>query len=172
MYIKMLEKEVLRLRESEQEAIQKAQTLQQQLDQLVHERKQDGISSSAVSDKHSGDHFSYGHVTSVIEGDRGVYVNVEFPESYGMVSPATTSVSTVAHHPLTSEIDITGAAQIHPVVPEARSSSESQETALADPRHGIRFVLGYVYGFRLIVLSLKVLTMIPLEGWRQIAWTI
>lgn len=142
MYIKMLEKEVLRLRESEREAIERAQSLQQQLDRLVHDRGQKSISSPTVSDEHFDEQNSYGHVTSLIEGARGVYVNVEFPEGSGIVSPATTSASTGTYHPLGSDIEIPATPQRFHAVPETAPTPSSPKTLLADPRHGIKFVLG------------------------------
>ncbi|KAI5860684.1 hypothetical protein GGS23DRAFT_579844 [Durotheca rogersii] len=144
MYIKILEKEVLRLRESEREAIERAQALQKQVNGLLHALAQNSASSPAASDERSNfqDAASYGHVTSNIEGDRGVYVHVEFSESPSTVSPVNDrGTAEGEHRPWKASFNLPEAPPASSSVLEKAPSTDDSDSLLADPRVGIQFVL-------------------------------
>ncbi|OAA63473.1 hypothetical protein SPI_03636 [Niveomyces insectorum RCEF 264] len=149
MYIKMLEREVLRLRDSERQAIEKAETLQQQVDGLLQSLPQHGVVSSTGSEASSSYQDAspaYSHVTSNFEGDRGVYVNLDFsPQS----QCASALVSEESPHDKTQStpswsrevIPRTLATTADSLPGDTAPARFSANALLADPRVGIQFVL-------------------------------
>ncbi len=76
----MLEREVLRLRGSERSALQTVDGLQKQVDELLRILARSNTPPISATSDETQNPSSQGTVTARFEGNRGVYVNVQFPK--------------------------------------------------------------------------------------------
>lgn len=139
----MLEREVIRLRESEKAARESAEKLQQQVASLLKTISESSLSPSAVTNPHNNSHSSglSSHITVNIEGPRGVFVDVEDFDYPTAVSPVASDAYRENDGTWKRDSRVLTTPPLSDTSPSTAPTYEFPSSCLEDPRVGINFVL-------------------------------